>query len=171
MTAIIGNTLIPRHQEMEKTVCSPKLRRVKRQMRIFLELSGISQKAVEIDMGVPKGTLTTWIQDGYPNAMGVHHLPDWTREVGPEFENWLQEQNDQDNVSSLITQPPMTLAAMLARISGQEVAALIQDIQSGGVWDANERNGRLPGLHKLRSIVDALIVEAEGHGLGAGKVS
>lgn len=74
MESNVSSTVMNCQSDSGKTVCSPKLRRVKRQMRIFLEFR-ISQKAVEIGMGVPKGNLTPWLQDGYPNAMGVHHSP------------------------------------------------------------------------------------------------
>jgi len=149
----------------EKTVCSPKLRRLKRQMRIFLELSGRAHKAVEMGMGLSKGTLTTWLEDGYPGAMGVHHLPDWTREVGPELEDWLAAQNDgTEEILALENEPPLTLAALLALVSGQEVSQLLQDIQAG--WDPQHRASDVIGLHKLRQIIDALLAEDEGWGGG-----
>jgi len=149
----------------EKTVCSPKLRRVKRQMRIFLEMCGRGQKAVSIGMGVNSSTITHWTQDGYPDAMGIHYLPDWTREVGPELEDWLQEQNDgAEDILALENEPPLTLAALLALVSGQEVSQLLQDIQAG--WDPRARASDVVGLHKLRAIVNALIAEDEGRGGG-----
>lgn len=37
------------------------------------------------------------------------------------------------------------------------------------VWDAHERNDRLPGLHKLKTILDALIVEAGRQDVGQGR--
>ena len=153
------------NEEAEKTVCSLKLRRFKRQMRIFQELSGISQKAIAIGMGVPSGTLTRWMSDAYPDAMGAHHLPDWTREVGPELEDWSAEQNDQsDDILALEAQPPLTLAGLLAVAAGKEVGQLLADIQSG--WDPRARANDVVGLHKLRAIVDALIAEDQGRGEG-----
>lgn len=159
--------VLSRNEECEKTVCSLKSRRFKRQMRIFIEISGLSQKAVAMGMGVPSGTLTRWLSDAYPDAMGGHHFPDWTREVGPELEDWSAEQNDGGDISALESEPPLTLAALLAVAAGKEVGQLLQDIQSG--WDPHSRLGDVVGLHKLRAIVDALI--AEGQGRGAGKMA
>jgi hypothetical protein len=147
------------------SLCSPQLRRHKRQMRIFVEVSGRSQKAIALGMGVPESQLTRWLSDGYPDAMGTQRLEDWTREVGPEYEDWISEQNDRDeDILALESQPPLTLAGMLAMVAGQEVNQLLQEIQAG--WDTRVRGADLVGLHKLRTLVDALIAEDEGRAMG-----
>lgn len=165
MTRNIGPCAVSGNEDCEKTVCSLKLRRFKRQQRIFLELSGRSQKAIAMGMGVPSATITRWISDAYPDSMGGHHFPDWTREVGPELEDWSAEQNDLgDDITAMEAQPPLTLAGLLAVAAGKEVGQIIQDIQAG--WDPRTRANDVVGLHKIRIIVDALIAESEGRSAG-----
>lgn len=145
------------HQCNGSSVDPGKLR-IKRRMRLELELSGRQHKAISIGMGVDQAILSRWLNDQYPDVMPSHRLPDWEREVGPGLWEWLE----QERPAAPSQQHPdiAGLTILLAKVGGQCVSELIQAL-ADHEWSEDERRANLPALRKLQSVVNALVHEAE----------
>jgi len=134
--------------------------RLKRRMQLELQLSGRQAKAVAIDLEVDPAKLSRWLSDHSPDVIPAHRLADWSRWVGGGLFAWLQR--DQPEVGAAVhdEEEVGALAVMLATSSGATLAQLIQDLEDQH-WSTTERRRALPGLRKLKAIVDSLVLQAE----------
>lgn len=136
--------------------------KVKRRIRMELDLSGAPQRPVAIETGTDEGAFSRMINDRYEDAFPVHKVPALVRELGPGFMEWLALQcggtYHHDETPHLMHTAPLALVGLLANTAGRTIQHLLTDIQDHKDWNHQD----LPNLRKLEAIIDTLIHDAEG---------
>ena len=125
------------------------------------EISGQSQKAIAIDLRVDEAQLSRYLGDQYRDDIPAHKVPALTRSIGPGYMEWLGIQcggvYHHGEQAPHCHQSVTTLIGLLAKQSGSVVQQLLQDLDKHLAV-----NNGLPGLRRLKTIVEATIQEAEG---------
>ena len=104
-------------------------------------LCGQAQKAIAYDLRTSEAQLTRYLGDQYPDDLPAHKVPHLTRSTGPA------PHQHQDVV---------VVIGLLAKQSGAVVQQLLQDITTHLTQKED-----LPGLRKLRTLVETLIADVE----------
>ncbi|MCE5282538.1 MAG: hypothetical protein LLG93_10595 [Deltaproteobacteria bacterium] len=104
------------------------------------------------------------LNDKYQDAFPLHKLPAQVAEQGPGLIEFVAMQCGGTFVSSdpgpAAPGSLCDLIGLLAHQSGHTVQVLVQDLNDM-VWSPEERLAAIPGLRKLRLVVDTLLTEAE----------
>jgi len=136
----------------------------KARLRLELELSGLPQKALAYGIPTTEPQLTRYLGDQYSDDLPSYKVPGVVRELGPGYMEWLALQcggTYHHGEMASIQEPVHVLVGLLARESGLNLQALIQDLADRD-WTPEERQAELGGLRRLLSVVQALIHSAEG---------
>jgi len=147
-------------QDQSRTVDPLKLKS-KARLRLELETSGLPQKALAYGTRSCEAQVTRYLGEQYQDDLPSYKVPYITTELGPGYMQWLAIQCG--GVYHHGAQPPhchqsvTTLIGLLARQSGNVVQKLLQDLNTH-----ISQQEDLPGLRKLRGIVESLIQDVEG---------
>ena len=135
--------------------------KLKFQSRFRLEVStaGIPQKALAYDIRTDEAKVTRYLSDQYPDDLPLWRLPLVTASLGPGLMEFTAIQcggvyhhgEHAPHCHKSVT----TLLGLLAKQSGGVVQQLLQDL--GKHPDAD-----LPGLRRLKTVVEELIADVEG---------
>lgn len=134
--------------------------RSKARLRLEHELSGMPNKALAFDLCTPEAVLSRILSDQSPDDLPSHKVPLLTRAQGPGFIEWLALQcggayhhgEHAPHCHKSVT----ILLGLLAKQSGAVVQQLLQDLE-----DHLTSNQDLPGLRRLKTIVEELISDVE----------
>lgn len=152
------------NQRQAESIDTPKLK-FKRRLRMELDASGTSEKAVALEARIDFGQFSRMLDATYTDALHAHHIPAFVRECGPGLMRWLAVQcggtYQHDILPVRSDDSPLVLIGLLAHQSGHSIQHLIQDLQDGQ-WSPEERLAALPGLRKLHTVIETLIQDAEG---------
>ena len=138
----------------------------KARLRLELELSGLPQKALAYGILTTEPQLTRYLGDQYPDDLPSYKIPNVVRELGPGYMEWLAIQcgGAYHHGETAPTQQPLhVLIGLLAKESGLNIQALVQDLADQD-WTPEERQAELGGLRRLLAVVQALVRSAEGGG-------
>ena len=145
----------------------PMKTKSKARLRLELESLGISHKALAYGTRTAEAQLTRYLGDQYTDDLPSYKIPAVVRELGPGYMEWLALQCGgayHHGEHHLAHHSVTVLVGLLARQSGATLQQLIQDLSDQN-WSSTERQADLPGLRKLRGIVEELIQGAEGGAL------
>lgn len=139
-----------------------QLRRFKKRQLLELMLSNRERKAVAPEFPVSLATLSDWMNEDKPAAMGAQWLPAWTREIGPGLLRYLAKECGYDLVDAGEGGPVECAdsAQLLALISihhGRLMGQIIQAREDGAITD-QERQEIWPEICRL---IRELETEAE----------
>lgn len=113
-----------------------------------------------MDMKVDPSLISHWGKDC---DMPAWRLISHREAYGPALLEWIAIQCGDTYVPGYnpMDLPVTSLIGLLAQHSGHTVNQLVKDLDDH-VWTQDEKAKMLPGLRKLREIVDTLIFDAEG---------
>ena len=149
----------PAGQDNNRSI-DPQRKKFKARLRREVEISEIPQKAFAYGLKTSEAQLTRYLGDQYPNALHDHELPAVTRELGPGYMEWLAIQcggvYHHGEHAPHCHQSVVVVIGLLAKQSGAVVQQLLQDLKASGKHD------ELPGLRRLKILVETLIADVEG---------
>ena len=134
---------------------------LKRSARLSLELQGVAQKVVAIDLGVDEAGLSRYLSPDHTHCLPCDLVPAFCESVG----DWgllrtLAGRCGFQIVSAgdgPVSQEAIhALTTLLARHSGVTVGNLVQSMVDGSISDA-EMSALRPDLMRLKATVDALV--------------
>ena len=139
-----------------------QLKRFKKRQSLELMLSNRERKAIAPAFPVSVASLSDWLNEDRPAAMGGQWLPAWTREIGPGLLRWLAKEAGYDLVEAGELGPvPVTdsaqLLALICTHHGRLVGQIIQAREDGSI-DGQERAEIWPEITRL---IRELEAEAE----------
>ena len=124
-------------------------------------LCGQAQKAIAYDLRTSEAQLTRYLGDQYPDDLPAHKVPHLTRSTGPGYMEELARLcggvYHHGEHAPHCHQSVIVVIGLLAKQSGAVIQQLLQDINT----HLNQKDD-LPGLRKLRILVEELIADVEG---------
>lgn len=126
-------------------------------------ICGQAQKAIAYDLRTSDAQLTRYLGDQYPDDLPAHKVPHLTRSTGPGYMEELARLcggvYHHGEHAPHLHQDVVVVIGLLANQSGKVVQQLLQDLNK----HLNQKED-LPGLRKLRTLVETLIADVEGGG-------
>lgn len=157
-------SVLPPHQSNLSRSFDPLKSKAKARLRFEVEAAGLPQKALAIGLRTSDAILSRILAEHCPDDLPAYKIPAVVHELGPGYMEWLAIQcggvYHHGETARAHHEPVTVLVGLLARLSGATVQQLIQGISDSN-WDPVERQTDLPGLRKLKAVVDALVAEAE----------